>query len=258
MPNKSNSFSSPIYQFPTLYNDIMWWKKDDITFWNSIINKNQFKSILEICCGTGRLGLPIIESQKNYYGLDLSESFIDFFKSKAKQLHYDTNKIICSNATNFDLNKKFDFIFIGFNSLAHLLTDQDVINCFNCIQNHMHNNSLFGIDIFMPSHELIFNNKSEKTDLMDFIDSRTSEKLNILESTHYNAKNEINQISWEFIDSQSKTQFTYNFDMRMFFPDTLNRLLIDSNFKIHHFYGDYQFHKFNEYSGKQIYLCSKQ
>ena len=48
-----------------------------------------------------------------------------------------------------------------------------------------------------------------------------------------------------------------HFDMKMFFPDTLNRLLIDSKYKIDKFYGNYDRGSFNEDSNKQIYLCSK-
>ncbi|SVC52065.1 uncharacterized protein METZ01_LOCUS304919, partial [marine metagenome] len=36
----------------------MWWKKDDIKFWQNIINSTKSKRILELCCGTGRIGLP--------------------------------------------------------------------------------------------------------------------------------------------------------------------------------------------------------
>ena len=98
---------------------------------------------------------------------------------------------------------------------------------------------------------------SHKTDLMDFIDSSTQQKMNIIESTQYNQDTEVTHISWEFQNKLNQIEFMYNFEMRMFFPDTLNRLLIDSKFNIDHFYGNYQFEKFNEDSEKQIYLCSK-
>jgi len=258
MPNKRlndniNNFS--IYNHPDLYDDIMWWKENDIPFWEAIIKKFKSKSVLEICCGTGRLGLPLIKNKIDYYGIDISKPFIDFFSSKL--FNYDTNKLIVADATKFDLNKKFDLVFIGFNSLAHLLTNKHVQSCFNCIREHMHNDSIFGIDIFMPSHHLTSNADSSKVDLMNFIDSNTKKIINISESTKYNPNTEVNHISWEFINQNHKTKFIYNFDMRIFFPDTLNRLLVDSKFHINNFYGNYEFEKFNEHSEKQIYICSK-
>ena len=57
------------------------------------------------------------------------------------------------------------------------------------------------------------------------------------------------------IDSLDKN-FEYEFNMRMFFPDTLNCLLIDSKFSIDCVYGDYNNSTFDENSEKQIYLCT--
>ena len=121
----------------------------------------------------------------------------------------------------------------------------------------MHNKSIFCIDVFMPSHQLISNINNTKMDLMNFIDSSTQKKLTILESTIYNSNTEVNQISWEFIDQNNQIKFIYDFEMRMFFPDTLNRLLIDSKFDINNFYGSYELENFNEHSEKQIYICKK-
>jgi SAM-dependent methyltransferase len=255
MKNKYSSNNISIYNRPKLYDDIMWWKKDDISFWETVVKKFKCKSVLEVCCGTGRIGLPLIQNKIDYYGIDISESFINFFASKTS--NYNTNKLIVGDASKFKLNKKFDLVFIGFNSLAHLLTNQEVTSFLNCVQNHMHQDSIFGIDIFMPSHELISNIDNDKVDLMNFIYSRTQKELNILESTKYNSKTEVNNISWEFINQNNNPEFIYNFDMRIFFPDTLNRLLTDSKFHINSFYGDYELEPFNENSEKQIYICSK-
>ena len=133
----------------------------------------------------------------------------------------------------------------------------ELFNNFKLLFISVWNKGIFGIDIFMPSHELITNTKIDKIDILDFQDSRNNTKLNILESMQYNSKTEVNHITWEFVNQSQEIQFKYDFDMRLFFPDTLNRLLVDSKFHIDHFFGNYQFQKFNERSEKQIYLCSK-
>ena len=61
----------------------MWWKKDDIEFWKSIIDQTKSDRVLELCCGTGRLGIPIIQKGVNYYGVDISQSFINLFHQKS-------------------------------------------------------------------------------------------------------------------------------------------------------------------------------
>ena len=253
----NNITSNTIYEQPNLYDDIMWWKKDDIEFWRHIIKKTRAKKILELCCGTGRLSIPLINDGIDYYGIDSSISFTNHLKDKLLKNNYDSNKIICEDIKNFKINQSFDLIFIGFNSLAHLLQDKDALACFQSVINHMHDKSIFGIDIFVPSPLFLYRDSTEKINIMDFVDSKNNEKLHILESTNYDFNTEINHIHWDFLNNDGINKFSYGFDMRMFFPDTLNKLLIDSNYSIQQFYGNYDFSDFHEHSDKQIYLCTK-
>ena len=77
--------------------------------------------------------------------------------------------------------------------------------------------------------------------ILNFLDSQNNEELHIMESTDYDSVTEVNHISWEFLNKSNQHRFNYNFDMKMFFPDTLNRLLIDSKYQIDKFYGNYDF-----------------
>ena len=249
--------NNEIYTDPDFYNDIMWWKKDDIQFWKHIINTNKSKTVLELCCGTGRIGFPLIESGIDYYGIDSSQSFIDFFHGQASKQKYDISKIHCTDIRNFNIKKSFDLILIGFNSLAHLLTNQDLLDTLKAIKLHMHSETIFAIDIFVPDVSFLYRDNQDKLNIMDFIHSKTNEQLNILESINYNSLTEINRVNWDFMDKDNISKFHYSFDMRMWFPDTLNRMLTDCNYHIHKFYGDYDCSIFNTDSEKQIYLCKK-
>ena len=246
-----------MYNNPVLYDDMMWWKKDDIDFWSSIIKDNKSKKILELCCGTGRTGLPLIEQGLDYYGIDLSENFIKHFKSKITDSNYNLNHIKTADIRNFNISETFDFIFIGFNSLAHLLTNKDTENCFNAIKNHMNSKTIFAIDIFVPLPSFLYRENKDKFKMMDFLYSKTNEKLNVIESIDYKPVSEINHINWDFINEDKISKFNFEFDMRMYFPDTLNRILTESGYHINNLYGDYNCNKFDENSEKQIYLCSK-
>lgn len=252
--NKSKK-EKGIYNHPQLYDDIMWWKKDDIDFWLQIIKKFKSKSILELCCGTGRIGLSLINDRKiDYKGIDNSFKFVNFFKNKVNKEYADN--ILCEDIRNFKLNQKFDLIFIGFNSLAHLLSNQNFSNTLDKIKTHMHSKSLFIIDMFVPHPNFLYREKNDKINIMDFIDSKSNEKINIYESIEYNYKNEINSIRWEFLNANNKKIYDYNFKMRMYYPETINRILIENNMNIIGFYGDYNFSDFNENSQKQIYICT--
>ena len=231
----------------------MWWKKDDIEFYKKVIKRYNVENVLELCCGTGRIGLPLIDSNINYSGIDISQNYIDFFNSK---LGCNTlSNIQVGNAQNFSLNKKFDLIIIGFNSIAHLLNDEDIMSCFKSVYNHMHKKSIFIIDIFMPTHELTSNLNTQKIDLMDFKDSTKNQILKIYESNQYNHETEVNTVKWEFYNQKKFNLYSYQFDMRMLFPDTLHSLLAESKLLVSDFYGNYDFSNFESESEKQIYIC---
>jgi ubiquinone/menaquinone biosynthesis C-methylase UbiE len=50
----------------------------------NILQKNKVRRILEVGCGTGRLGMHLIASY-NYIGIDFNESYLNYFKEKLKK-----------------------------------------------------------------------------------------------------------------------------------------------------------------------------
>jgi len=248
-----SEYNLPIYHDPKRYDDEYWWKKDDIEFWKNHYKKINVTSVLEIACGTGRLGIPIIREGAVYSGLDISQEFIDTMKIKIQKNKLQ-GEIIKADMRSFDLNKKFDFIFIGFNSLLHLLTDGDLVKFLACVKNHCHSNTMFSIDIFVP-HPLFLYRPNKRYPAMEYVDSETNKLITVEEISDYNPETGINAITWFYSSENNKDIVRYNFNMRMIYPDTMTKQLNDAGFKIVGMYGDYDYNKFNEYSQYQIYDC---
>ena len=240
-----------IYSDPQLYDAIHHNYKWDIKLIQSFAKRSKGR-VLELASGTGRLAQPIINLGMDYTGLELSKPFLN----KAEEKYAGNAKFVLGDMRNFDLGSHFNLIFIGFNSLAHLLKNQDLLDALKAIKLHMNSNTIFAIDIFVPDSSFLYRVPKDEIDIMDFIDSSNNQKLTIFESTNYNTLTEINHINWNFIDKYNNSKFNYKFDMRMWFPDTLNRILTDCNYNIQQFYGDYDHNNFNEKSEKQIYLCT--
>ena len=246
-------YNLPIYHDPKRYDDEYWWKKDDIGFWVNHYKKYNSKSILEIACGTGRIGIPLIREGVNYYGIDISTEFLETMKNKINVNHLN-GTIKKSDMRSFNLEKKFDFIFIGFNSLLHLLTDNDLSNFLHCVKIHCNPNTIFSIDIFVP-HPLFLYRPENRYPTMEYIDSETKELITVEEISKYDSETEINEITWFYSSQKVKDIAIYKFHMRMIYPDTINKHLINAGFKIVGMYGDYDYNKFNEESQYQIYDC---
>ena len=234
---------------PKTYDDQFWWKKDDIEFWKNILLHPQ-KKVLELAAGTGRLAKPLLREKSMYKGLELSHEYVDFANSKFPT---DLNPIIQGDMRLFNLEKKYDFIFIGFNSLLHLIRDDEIINCLSSIKNHMHYGTKLYIDIFMPDPNFLYRS-AESNFIMEFFDTKEHCNSRIDETIFYNDIDEFVSVEWSYLKVDTNVLYnTFKFQMRVLYPDTVNRLLVDNGFRICSAWGSYDFEKISEDSSVQVY-----
>ena len=118
----------------------------------------------------------------------------------------------------------------------------------------MHKHSELFIDIFMPSPEFLQNSKGKPQRRIEFFNSSAKKETIIKEILHYDDETEIVTVDW-FYQFEEKTYNQFSFDMKIYYPDTMNRILIDSGFDILKLWGDYNRANFNEESTLQIYQC---
>ena len=235
---------------PKLYDDQFWWKKNDIEFWKSIF-KNPNKTILEFGAGTGRLALPLIREGYLYSGVEISNEYVNYTHTQ-----HNLKSIICDDMRTLDMQKKFDCLFIGFNTFAHLLDSIDVSQFFDTVKLHMHKKSHFYIDIFMPHPSFLYREHSHKEKIMDFFDSTIQEDVIIEEALDYNPATNIMSVTWNYIKSKNIIYHTFEFKMKVYYPDTMNRILIDAGFSIQSVKGDYRGSILTEDSELQLYDCT--
>ena len=221
-------------------------------FWSNLALDMQPRSVLELACGTGRLAHLFLRENIDYTGLDIVPNFIKTAQNKLKNLP-KSGSFICANIKKFDLNKKFDLIFIAFNSFLHLLTNKDIIECLSQVKLHMHQNTHFIIDIFIPNPLFLYKPKNYKSKVLEFFDSEKKETIYVEETNDYNPTTDINKINWFFSTNQKANYEIRTFSMRMLFPSTINQILIEQGFLINNQWGDYYKNKLTSDSKLQIY-----
>ena len=239
-----------MYNNPALYDACTADKIDDIRFYEHWAKQTN-GPILELACGTGRVATHLIKSGFNYSGLDLSSVFIHHCKSKRFN-----GKFITGDMRHFTLGQKFDLIFIPFNSFLHLFTEEEMAQCLISIQNHLSDNGKFLLDIFVPDPEFLYRDPDKKYEEMTIIHPNGGE-CTVWQKNQYKEETEINHIHWFFNRGNIEPMDEYDFDMRMIYPDTMDRVLSDSDFTIEEKWGDYDGEPFNETSLLQLYICSK-
>ncbi|MGK5089139.1 class I SAM-dependent methyltransferase [Bdellovibrionota bacterium FG-2] len=105
--------------------------------------------VLELCCGTGRLTIPMAKAGIRITGLDFTKSMLTRAKEKAKSAGLDI-PFIKEDMRAVRLRKKFKMIFIPFYSLLNTYTIEDTERVFETVRRHLAPGGRFLFDVFNP------------------------------------------------------------------------------------------------------------
>ena len=211
--------------------------------------------ILELATGTGRIALPILENEFQYVGIDLSPEFVD--RANTKTSRFDNlGKISIGDMRAFDLQQKFNLIFIGFNSIFHLMNEDEIRSCLTCVRKHLNRNGKFIIDMFVPNPKFLFRDKNKFYPVGEYKDDNRNTII-VKEKNQYDHQTEINHITWFAFHEGKAEPEIFNYSQFMIPPERIQRLLKDTGFIVENIFGDYNKNNFNKDSILQIYICRR-
>lgn len=226
--------------------------KADLQFYKRWLPKNKDARILELCCGTGRLTLPIAKDGYDISGVDITPSMLKQAKAKALEEGLKV-EFIEADIRTLDLPEKYDLIFIPFNSIHHLYKNEDLFKAFNVVKTHLKDDGLFLLDCFNPNIQFIVEGEKELKKIAEYT-TKDERKVLIKQIMSYENKTQINRIAWHYYIN-GKFDSIQNLDMRLFFPQELDSYLESNGFNILHKFGDFKETPFNDDSEKQIFVC---
>jgi SAM-dependent methyltransferase len=225
---------------------------NDLNFYKRWLPKNKDARILELCCGTGRLTLPIAKDGYDITGVDSTSSMLEQAKIKASEEGLKI-KFIEADIRTLDLPEKYDLILIPFNSIHHLYGNEDLFKAFNVVKNHLKEGGLFLLDCFNPNIQLITEGEKEQKQIAEY---RTNDGRDVLikQTMRYENKTQINRIEWHYLIN-GEFNSIQNLDMRFFYPQELDSYLKFNGFNIVQKFGSFEEEVFNDHSEKQIFIC---
>ena len=240
-----------LYQDPILYEQEYASLNSDVDFWVDYVLKNNICSVLELGCGSGRIGLKLIPHLDAYAGIDLSDEFLSRFLMQVKMCDIPKVRISKCDMTDFSLGKKFDLIILPFNTISHLYSLEQLKGMLSCVREHMRQNSLFIIDCFNPNM-IFLATHSERVLCNEFVMSETGEQVSVYETNTYFSDKQVNYIKRIYVNHTQKTELELDLPMRMYYPQELDALLQLNGFSIAKKYGNYFESAFDSNSQKQI------
>jgi len=224
----------------------------DLEFYKRWLPKNKEARILELCCGTGRLTIPIAKDNYDITGVDFTTTMLEQAKINATKAGLDIT-FIEADIRTLNLEEKFDLIFIPFNSIHHLYKNEDLFNALSSVKNHLKAEGLFLLDCFNPNIQYIVESEKKEQDIAKYT-TKDGRAISIKQKMRYESKTQINRIEWHYYIN-GKFNSIQNLDMRLFFPQELDSYLKSNGFKIIKKFGDFKETLFNGHSEKQIFVC---
>lgn len=103
---------------------------------------------LELAIGTGRLAMPLRERGVDISGIEISEDMIAKLRAKPGG---EEIPISTGNFADVEVDDEFPLIFLAFNTLFALLTQERQIECFRNVADHLESGGCFIIDCFVPN-----------------------------------------------------------------------------------------------------------
>jgi SAM-dependent methyltransferase len=242
----------------------------DIPFWRELLMRYTPEYVLELACGSGRIGLELLHGPGSFHleGLDIAPEMLTAYRRKlALEPEQNQQRVTLHEGSMCDYqlpNKgRFDLIFLPFNSICHLYEIDEQFATFKNTYDHLAPGGRFVVDTFLPDIDYLSNalNRPSHVYLEDEIEAPQGEFTMLLYSSRkYDQFEQVQHIIWtheKFFQSGDHERYMSTLDMHIFFPRELQLLFLASGFSVDAIYGSYDWKPFGK-GTRQIVVGRKE
>lgn len=229
----------------------------DLEFWKAE-SRDAGGNVLELMCGTGRIGRSLVGSGVSYVGVDYSEGLLQRFETKLG-VGLENVKLVLADARSFELAEDFDLIFIGFNSLAEVIAADDKSRVLRQVHKHLKPGGRFTFSLHNPSvRSLKLDGKMSEPIVRPFEDGKRTLEFR----TQFDAPSSAGIVSgkqfYVVTDEDGRELDSRKQDVRfhLITRDEIEALLERNDFTIQETWGDYDRSPLAENSPFMIFRCT--
>jgi SAM-dependent methyltransferase len=223
----------------------------DLPFWKELVMRYLPQRVLELACGSGRIGLELLRGPGSFQleGLDISEEMLAAYQRKLANEPMALQERVTlhtGDMSAYDLPDKgaFDLVILPFNSIAHLYEIEEQLAACKTTFEHLAPGGRFVVDIFLPDIDYLSNalNRPSHVYLEDEIEVPGEFTMLVYSSRKYDPIEQVQHISWiheKFFETGEHERYLTRLDMHVFFPHELQLLFLASGFQVEAIYGGY-------------------
>ncbi len=202
-------------------------------------------SAFELGIGTGRIAIPLSKRGIKVGGIDSSPSMVDKLRSKPGG---EDIPVQIGDFSNFTTTEKYDIVFVVFNTFFALLSQEEQVNCFQCVQKILKDNGKFVIEVFFPDLKRFDRGQTVRT-----IDAELN-NIKLECSRH----DEVDQrITTQTVHITEEGIRMYPVSLRYAWPTELDLMGRLTGFELQERWGDWQKGSFTSNSGMHISVFQK-
>lgn len=243
--------------------------EQDLPFWRELVMRYTPARMLELACGSGRIGIDLLHSPGNFTleGLDIEPAMLASYQRKLEREPEETQQRVTLHKGDmcaYDLPNKglFDLVILPFNSICHLYEIEQQLTAFHTTYEHLAPGGRFVVDTFLPDIDYLSDalNRPSYVYLEDEIEDPNGEfTMHLYTIRKYDAYEQTQNITWiheKFFETGEHERYLSRLDMHLFFPRELQMLFLASGFSIEAIYGDYHWKPFG-HGTRQIVIGRK-
>lgn len=231
--------------------------EQDIPFWRELVTRYMPRRVLELACGSGRIGIELLTISGDFAleGLDISPEMLAAYQRKLERTPETLRERVTlheGDMSEYALPNKggYDLIFLPFNSICHLYEIEQQLDTFKNTYEHLAANGRFVVDTFLPDIDYLSNalNRPSTVYLEDEIESPEEDFTMLLYTTRkYDQIEQLQHLTWiheKFFETGEHERYLSKLDMHIFFPRELQLLFLATGFAIEAIYGSYDWKPF--------------
>jgi SAM-dependent methyltransferase len=194
--------------------------------------------VLELGCGTGRLGLPIAEVGADYVGIDLSEAMIRRAGAKS-QLAGVRASFVRDDMCSFALDRRFDLIFVGVESFMHLTELDRVEACLARVRQHLTPAGRFVLDVANPQPEAQRALAGRRQSIATFYDPAKADSVVVEKENVYDPVLQLSHMTWFITWTETREERRIPLTFKQYYPCELRAVLKYNGFEVVEEFGDF-------------------
>jgi ubiquinone/menaquinone biosynthesis C-methylase UbiE len=221
--------------------------------------------VLECGIGTGRIAIPMAKKGITVFGIDNSVSMLKTLNAKRKRLPAHVKEKIqpaFADMRNFQLKRKFNYIFTPFSTFNYLLTIDDQLAALNTMNKHLDDKGTLVIELI--SFSLFpnwLNNDHNPVKSIQKVDSKTGKIVEMWRTFRFDSASQIIEQDrhYRYYDNMGRLEdeVLVLWKNRLVLLGEMHLLMEKAGFKIDNVYGDCEFGAYKHSSEFYLIVASK-